>query len=426
MAKAIGKGGMVVMLGCLMSGMIVMARGGEGPRKIQAQAEAREPGKGPAPSQPASVARVDDPRARPAPGDALRDQQRRWNAGDIRLRETLEQPGKTWSLAFSPDGSLLAAGTLPDEGPGPAWIVIWETATWKRKAAVKIERMRIQHVAFAPSGGEVVAAGLDESRLVVYDFASSKVRDLVREETSGGLQSKPAFSPDGRFMIVATQQEGVRIWQVNGWFKVQDVFGFRERALDLAVDPSQPWGGPQLQGRIHALDGSGLAWDISAVAMFPHGIVIPRGGFYTGPPMFRGHRVRGVEPSWAAKHLASAPDGRSVAFASLREDQSASIDVYDVRDANGWSRKTRIDLGDKFDGLYSLAFTPDGLALVAGCSDRRIRAWDVETVKELPSLGGHEGAVMGLVFSPDGSTMASAGNQDRTVKVWSPSGDRHR
>jgi WD40 repeat protein len=426
MAKAIGKGGVVAVLGCLMSGMIVLARGGEAPRTIRTQAEAREPGKGPAPGQPASVARVDDPQARPAPGDALPDQQRRWNAGDIRVRETLEQPGKTWSLAFSPDGSLLAAGTLPDEDPGPAWIVIWETATWKRKAAVKVERMRIQWVAFVPNGREVVASGLDESRLVVYDLASGLVRDLVREETSGGLQSKPAYSPDGRFMIVATQQEGVRIWQVDGWLKVQDVFGFRERMLDLAVDPSQPWVGLRLQGRIYALDGSGLAWNISPVAMMPHGMVIPRGDFYTGPPMFRGHRVRGVEPSWAAKHLASAPDGRSVAFASLREDQSASIDVYDVRDEDRWSRKTRLDLGDKFDGLYSLAFTPDGLALVAGCSDRRIRAWDVETAKELPALDGHDGAVMELVFSPDGSTMASAGTMDKTIKVWSPSGDRPR
>lgn len=356
--------------------------------------------------------------------------ERRWNRGDIRVRETLELPGKAWSLAFSPDGSLLAAGTLPDVGPGPAWIVVWETATWKQKTSIKIERMRIQHVVFAPSGREVVAAGIDESRLIVIDIASGKVRDLVRDEMSGGLQSKPAFSPDGRFMIVATQQEGVTIWQVENWLKVQDVYGFRDRMIDLSVDPSQPWSG--IDGRIKVLDGSGIVWKISPVAAMPHATVIPPGSSYIGPPLFGGRRVRGVEPSWTAKNLAAAPDGRSVAFASLREDQSASIDVYDVRDANQWSRKARIDLGDKddqvnkFGGLYSLAFTPDGLALVAGCSDKRIRAWDVETAKELPTLDGHDGTIMELVFSPDGSTMASAGNQDRTVKVWSPRGDRPR
>jgi WD40 repeat protein len=350
--------------------------------------------------------------------------ERRWNRGDIRVRETLELPGKVWSSAFSPDGSLLAAGTLPDEGLGPAWIVIWETATWKQKTAFKIERMRIQWVAFTPSGLEVIASGLDESRLVIYNLASGQIRDLVREETSGGLQTKPAFSPDGRFMIVATQQEGVTIWQVENWWKAQVVHGFRDRLLSLGIDPSRPWSG--INGRINAIDSSGLAWVISPVAMMPLDTVIPPGAFYIGPPKFQGHRVRGVEPSWAAKHLASTPDGRSVAFASLREDQSASIDVYDGRDADRWSRKTRIDLGDKYEEIYSLAFTPDGLALVAGCADRRIRAWDVKTAKELPSLGGHEGAVIDIVFSPDGSMMASTGNQDHTVKVWSPGPERPR
>jgi WD40 repeat protein len=43
--------------------------------------------------------------------------------------------------------------------------------------------------------------------------------------------------------------------------------------------------------------------------------------------------------------------------------------------------------------------------------------WDVVTGRLMVSLKGHEGKVMCLAFSPDGTRLAT-GSHDRTVRLW--------
>ncbi|WP_214322929.1 caspase, EACC1-associated type [Nonomuraea sediminis] len=67
--------------------------------------------------------------------------------------------------------------------------------------------------------------------------------------------------------------------------------------------------------------------------------------------------------------------------------------------------------------VYGVVFSPDGRTLASAGYDGTIRLWDAATRRQIGSLIGHQGAVNGVVFSPDGRTLASAG-ADGTIRLW--------
>jgi WD40 repeat protein len=66
----------------------------------------------------------------------------------------------------------------------------------------------------------------------------------------------------------------------------------------------------------------------------------------------------------------------------------------------------------------ALAFVRGGRVVVSAGRDSLIHFHDTATAKEFPPLPGHRGWAYALAVSPDGSTLASAG-QDTTILLWS-------
>jgi tRNA A-37 threonylcarbamoyl transferase component Bud32 len=113
--------------------------------------------------------------------------------------------------------------------------------------------------------------------------------------------------------------------------------------------------------------------------------------------------------------VAFSPDGQRLA--SARGD--GTIGLYDVN--TGEEIQT---LQGHTDYVFSVTFHPDGNHLASASKDRTVRVWDLRTGKELFHCDGHRGdvggAAYGVAFSPDGEHLA-AGSENRMVSIWNAS-----
>ena len=65
----------------------------------------------------------------------------------------------------------------------------------------------------------------------------------------------------------------------------------------------------------------------------------------------------------------------------------------------------------------AVAFSPDGERIVSGSFDSSLRLWNARTLTPLISLRGHEGPVKGVCFSADSKRIYSV-SFDNTLRVW--------
>jgi WD40 repeat protein len=75
--------------------------------------------------------------------------------------------------------------------------------------------------------------------------------------------------------------------------------------------------------------------------------------------------------------------------------------------------------------VMACAIAPDGRLIVSGHADGALKLWDVETGQKLAAVEAHAEAVRGCSVSPDRSLIASC-SWDSTVKLWDASTGKHR
>jgi len=69
----------------------------------------------------------------------------------------------------------------------------------------------------------------------------------------------------------------------------------------------------------------------------------------------------------------------------------------------------------------SVAFSPDGATVAAGCADGAVRLWDVAAGESTATLLGHSGHVWSVAFeenSDAGRVVLVTGGQDGKALLW--------
>lgn len=128
-----------------------------------------------------------------------------WSVANGQPLKTIDRPtaGTISSIAFSPDGRLLACAGGNGDMDKNGEISLWDTATGKEFATLEAPQGEIRKVVFSPDGRSLAVA-VDQvvrGASAVYDLATGRERFRANDLPCAALDI--AFSPDGRLLAVA-------------------------------------------------------------------------------------------------------------------------------------------------------------------------------------------------------------------------------
>jgi WD40 repeat protein len=317
--------------------------------------------------------------------------------------------GDVTSVAFSPDGKVLAAGVRGKKSR----VMLWDVDQWTRlqPEPLAVPEGIVWSIAFSHDGK--LAAGLDDAKIrggvVLWDAAQWTRLQPGHLPVPEGRLKCIAFSPDGKTLATGLQilpkAGAVVLWDMRQSIRIRTEL---QHVPDLAIDGvvSSPDGKSQAKvaTEAQAKTGSGvLLWDATKQTEQEAKLLpVSEGGISS---------------------IAFSHDSEILAAGFGSGDMPGGVVLWDVAErARIRPRALEVHEG----GVSSIAFSRDNKTLAAGVRGRSgdgIVLWDVAgwtrlETKMLPVL---EGSVSHVAFSPDGRLLAagiSASVRGNGAVIW--------
>jgi WD40 repeat protein len=386
-----------------------------------------------------------------------------WDIATATSLRTIPGDDPLLSIAYSPDGTLLATtkGTAKADG---GFAELWDAATGAKRRTFKLDSTA-NHVAFSRDGKLVVICS-DKQGASLFQVESGELAARLGEAT--GSAEEAAFSSDGSLVLIRAGNEA-RVHRSPSGELVATLAGHERPILEAAFSRAgtrvatasadgtmRVWdarSGKETAKLAPSSPGYGKALTFHAVAWAPGDGQLAVGA--------KDGSVRLVDPSTGAllhtlhhhsaqvEAVAYSPSGRRLLSASLdgtalvwdpetgalvealrghkegvlgglflgeeqvltlSEDRSARlwniVDGAFVRSLAGHTRSV--------DRIVASA---DGSILLSASIDTTARVWDTKTGACLAELTGHEGPVLAAAISPDGSAVVT-GSMNTPARIW--------
>ena len=337
------------------------------------------------------------------------------------------------SLAFSPDGRLIASGHREGD------IVLWEAKSGRTLGLLKGHRGAVSGVAFAPDGRSVGSSGADHT-VKLWDLTTRRQTARATLQGDLGCVWSVAYAPDGRTLAVAEGPNDspgtVTLWDVATRRLKATLEGHERAVFSVVYSPDgktlasaggdgsiRLWNAETGESR-YELSGLG---GVTELAFSPDGSLLASAGegkFVTLWDVATGAeagRLTGLDGR--ARCVAFAPDGRTLASGGGVIDNNNSTGPGAKGEVKLWDVATRT-LGGSLEGharaVLAVKFSPDGATLASGGLDATIRLWDVPTGRLRLARGGFPNCVQSLAFSTDGRLLAWSGRGDGLVSLLDP------
>lgn len=247
----------------------------------------------------------------------------------------------------------------------------------------------------SPDGRRAVVVVGDETR--VYDTSDGRLvsRFPPPEKSITTRRDRPAFSPDGRFVVgvnchscktaLDEAETGRRLRTFDCMAGNPCRMAFSPDGRTLAVSNARETGGAGHADIISLSDGRTLA---------------------TTRP--------GPDDYLEFEAMTFSPDGRFLltAGSDYTSIGGAQIKIWDA--ATGAA--VRELKGHEFF-MYAVAWSADGRLLATASADGTARLWDARTGAEVRRLAGHAAPVRDVQFSPDGRLVLTR-SQDNAVRLY--------